>query len=446
MFNAKRNKEHVGAVGGDPLGALGFKLHNFVLARWVMLFAQLIFIIVMVKSHPAFMAEKLVLSIWALAVIFNSYYWLTGRKGKNLSQGGAFFQLSFDVAHLSLMLWAVGGLATPLAVFYFVAVCVAALVLVPRLSLALLLLVAFGSGGVAWLAGGELVLWLLLMLSLMVTWYYLFKVGGDLHKKYEALVATQAALAGEERLAALGALSTAAAHELGTPLGTITLAATEVMNDMEEDNPYREDMAVIAQEALRCREILKQLSSTHADEREDLLRRLPVEALVQLAIDNHKTDDREIIIKLQGEGKGGSGEQPMVSNKPEIIHGIGNFIENAVGFSSQTIEIHIGWDDDVLRISILDDGPGFDRTVVDKLGEPYISTRDELEGVDEAVAGGLGLGVFIAKTLIERTGGQVSFGNSMMGGAQIDIVWPRAVFEEIGTKNSDAGGIPWELQ
>ncbi|MCK5041369.1 MAG: HAMP domain-containing histidine kinase, partial [Sphingomonadales bacterium] len=240
--------------------------------------------------------------------------------------------------------------------------------------------------------------------------------------------------------------STAAAHELGTPLGTITLAATEVMNDMKEDNPYREDMAVIAQEALRCREILKQLSSTHADEREDLLRRLPVEALVQLAIDNHKTDDREIIIKLQGEGKGGSGEQPMVSNKPEIIHGIGNFIENAVGFSSQTIEIHIGWDDDVLRISILDDGPGFDRTVVDKLGEPYISTRDELEGVDEAVAGGLGLGVFIAKTLIERTGGQVSFGNSMMGGAQIDIVWPRAVFEEIGTKNSDAGGIPWELQ
>lgn len=443
MFKGKTNKEPLGKPADDPLEALGFKLHNFVLARWVMLLAQLIFILVMAKTAPSFIIKPLIVGLWASAVGFNCYYFIVGSKGKNLSQGGAFFQLSFDVVYLSILLWAVGGLETPLTAFYFVAVCVSALVLVFRLSLSLLGIVAVGSAVVAWTGGGDMVLWGLLMLSLGVIWYYLFKVGGDLHKKYEALVATESALASEERLAALGALSTAAAHELGTPLGTITLAAKEVMNDMPEDSPYREDLAVIAQEALRCREILKQLSSTHADEREDLLRRLPVEALVQLAVDNHASHDREIIIKLQNAN---NDEQPMVSNKPEIIHGIGNFIENAVGFSSQTIEIHISWDDDDLRISILDDGPGFDNSVVDKLGEPYISTRSEQEEVDETMAGGLGLGVFIAKTLIERTGGQVSFHNSMMGGAQIDIVWPRVVFEEIGNKESAAGGIPWELQ
>jgi two-component system sensor histidine kinase RegB len=446
LFNVKttQNIKASGKPIRDPLEALGFRLHNFVFGRLVMLLAQLIFILVMTKPAAAY-GVMWVFGLWSVGVIFNSYFWFIGRRGKTLSQREAFFQLTFDVVHLSLLLWAVGGLSSPLVVFYYVAVCVSTLVLLPQLSLKLLVLVSISSGIVAVATDSGFLLWILLLLSLFVVWYYLYKVGGDLHKKYEALVATESALASEERLAALGALSTAAAHELGTPLGTITLAAKEILNDMEEDNPYREDMEVIAQEALRCREKLKQLSTTHADEREDLLRRLPVEALVQLAIDSHETADRNLIIKLQGTGSESGSEQPMVSNRPEIIHGIGNFIENAVGYSSNTIEVHIGWDENKIRISILDDGPGFDSEVVSKLGDPYISTRDT-DVDNKSKAGGLGLGVFIAKTLIERTGGEVSFHNSMMGGAQVDIVWPREVFDEIGTSGRDAGGIPWELQ
>ena len=429
----------------DPLEALGLRMNNFVLARWVLLVGEIAFIFIMAKYQPLMFDMTLVLAIWAGAVVVNGWLWLASTKQGSLSQTGVFLQLCYDAVHLSLLLWAVGGLATPLIGFYFVIVCISALVLLPKLSLGVFLFVAISSGLVSWFAGNEIYHWFVLMFAVGVVWFYLNKISDKVHRKYEALVAAQTALAGEERLAALGALSTAAAHELGTPLGTITLAASEALNDMAADNPYREDMAVIAQEALRCREILKHLSSSHADDREDLLRRMPIEALVQLAIDNHKTLDRDIIIKLQKNGKQSS-EQPMVSNKPEIIHGIGNFIENAVGFSNQTIEIRISWDVEDIRLSILDDGPGFDNSVVDKLGEPYISTRDEPDSVDEGMAGGLGLGVFIAKTLIERTGGKVSFHNGMMGGAQVDIIWPRSVFDDIGNKEGSPGGIPWELQ
>ena len=448
--------------------SIALRLDTLLRARWYLYAGQVLFLMFAMAG-----AARLTYSlIWPFAAVglgvgVAVVLHVMRRPSWQLSSFEGRWQLSFDALQISLFLAFLGGMYSPLVSLYIAPVVLASMVMERRDAVIVLFVGIVTSLGLAlWThfsalyAGPDLIhndafyIWAALAFVMFLAWNFSFHVANEARIRRDAMSAMQTALADEQRLAALGALSTAAAHELGTPLGTITLAAREVMNDMAEDNPYREEMAVIAQEALRCREILKGLSSTHADEREDLLRRLPIEALVKMAIEKHEISDRKIELKLSapdGEGQ----EQPMVSNRPEIVHGIGNFIENAVGFSREKVEVLVSWDDEELRVSVLDDGPGFDASVVDRLGEPYISTRadaDSLaqEGGDDTNAGGLGLGVFIAKTLIERTGGEVLFHNGLMGGAQIDMIWQRAIFDNIGEKmaedDEEPGGFPEALQ
>ena len=120
----------------------------------------------------------------------------------------------------------------------------------------------------------------------------------------------------------------------------------------------------------------------------------------------------------------GDGDEPTVRRQAELLYGLKNFIENAVDFAKTSVQLKGIWDSDTLMLTIEDDGPGFDPAIKGRLGQPYVSIRQRPKQVDE-LAGGLGLGVFIATTLIERTGGKVDFGKSPLGGAQIRIVWPR---------------------
>jgi two-component system, sensor histidine kinase RegB len=429
-------------------GAVAIRVETLVRVRWFFILGQGLFVYLLNTLGGVETEYVTIVLILALAGIFNVLLYVRLRDRTQVFVRDALFQLSFDQVQLSVLLIASGGLVSPLSVLYLLPLIIAAMSMDRRASAGIFALTLLASALVGLHSGNVegLGAWMALVFASSLAWYYVVRVGIDITQRDDALAAAQSALEAEQRLAALGALATAAAHELGTPLGTITLAAREVMGDMDASDPHHGELEVIAQEALRCREILQRLSATHGDEREDLLRRLPIEVLVQQAIDNHNIIDRKIIVKLQP-GDGGHSTQPMVSNRAEIIHGLGNFIENAVGFSRETIEILISWNHDVVRVTILDDGPGFDSDVVHKLGQPYISTRaDAGEVKDESGAGGLGLGVFIAKTLIERTGGEVKFHNGVMGGAQIDVIWPRAVFEEMNADISNSGGLPEALQ
>jgi two-component system sensor histidine kinase RegB len=230
----------------------------------------------------------------------------------------------------------------------------------------------------------------------------------------QALAAAQAALGREQRLAAVGALAAATAHELGTPLGTIHLVANEIAAEITPDDPLAEDVSLLVGEVARCRDILKQLSAR--TEPEDLhapLSRLSPAALVESVVQRYRRDGVEVEIVTVGD------DVPVLPRTPEVLHGLANVLQNAIQFARTRVDIQITAHPDTLDMAITDDGPGFPAAILDHLGEPYISTRAR-DGSH------MGLGIFIAITLLERSGAALEFGNRAEGGASVHIRWPRA--------------------
>jgi two-component system sensor histidine kinase RegB len=238
------------------------------------------------------------------------------------------------------------------------------------------------------------------------------------------LAATQAILTREHRLAALGGLAAAAAHELGTPLATIALVAKELKREVPEDSPIAEDVELITSQAQRCREILSRLSM-RPEEGDEHASRTPLRALLDEVMEPHR--DFGIALDLVLESRG---TEPIVERKPELRHGLGNIIENAVDFARSRVLLRASWNEDEIALKVIDDGPGFSLAVIDRLGEPYVTTRPAATNLradgDDDIPQGMGLGFFIAKTLIERIGGQFRFENlGGAGGAMVEVRWPR---------------------
>lgn len=247
------------------------------------------------------------------------------------------------------------------------------------------------------------------------------------------LAATQLALAREHRLASLGALAAAAAHELGTPLGTIAVVARELERALPPSSPEADDVRLLRAEAERCRGIL----TTLARPEESALRaaeRLPLGALLEEIANEYRGGDVEILLPLTSDGS----PEPKVWRVPELLHGLGNLVSNAVDFARLSVWVRAEWSAAELTLTIEDDGPGFDPEILERIGEPYVTSRPgsyalgttEL-GPSESFTGqhGMGLGFFIAKTLIEQTRGSVKAGNREQGGARIALRWPRGAID-----------------
>jgi two-component system sensor histidine kinase RegB len=256
------------------------------------------------------------------------------------------------------------------------------------------------------------------MIGLAFTSVYAWRVAAEEERLSIALAAAQAVLTREQRLSALGGLAAAAAHELGTPLATIHLVAKEMLRSLPKDSPLEEDAQLLVSQSERCRQILKHLS-LRQEEGDAIHARLPLRALVEETAAPYRGLGAEIIIRLIGpDGPGGVG--PDLRRSPEISQGLRNLIENAVGFAHTRVEIITEWNALQLSVTVRDDGPGFPAQVLARLGEPYVSERKAGDR-----AGGMGLGFFIAKTLLERSGARVEFGNRIgtPSGAVVRALW-----------------------
>ncbi len=234
-----------------------------------------------------------------------------------------------------------------------------------------------------------------------------------------ALAAVQAVLAREQTLSALGGLAAAAAHELGTPLATIHLAAKEMARELKPGDPRAQDLHLLVTQSERCRAILAQLSARR-EQGDVMIQRAPIRVLLEEIAAPHGGLGAEIVIVTEGAGA------LEVRRMPEIVHALGGIVENAVGFARGRVDIAAKWDADSVEIVVSDDGPGFAPGVLGRLGEPYLTERD-----DEGVAGGLGLGFFIAKTLLERTGARLDVRNRKgpLAGAVVSARWSRIAIE-----------------
>lgn len=345
----------------------------------------------------------------------------------------AFAQLAFDVGQLVVLLGLTGGLTNPFAVMLVAPLITAVAALPTRWWLPLFVLAAAGTAAIGlwrlplpW--GGErppldlpplyqLAIWVALTIAIAFTAVYAWRVGGEAKRMGAALAATQSVLAREQRLSALGALSAAAAHELGTPLATIQLTAKEMARALD-DPELKEDADLLVSQAERCRDILKRLSR-NAEAGDRVHERMALDDALDEAVAPLKGLGPPIRIALDPPDPGA--EPPLIKRRAELLYALGNFVENAVDFARSEVIVTGGWDEQALTVTIADDGPGFPPDVLSKLGEPYITTRRAEPG-----AGGLGLGVFIAITLTERVGGTVSFANAPEGGARVTMSVPRA--------------------
>jgi len=269
--------------------------------------------------------------------------------------------------------------------------------------------------------------WAALVLSAAFIGIYAARVSDEARLLANALAATELVLEREQHLSQLDGLAAAAAHELGTPLATITLIIRELQKSVPENAPeLRDDLALLAQESARCREILGKLASLGATDQSSVMNLLSIDTLIQEVVEPQRDAEVEVDIS-----KTGPSDPPVLARNPAILYGLGNLVENAIDFASSRVKIDAYWSQSYVTIIIQDDGPGFSPDILDRLGDPYLRGRPTERRTKSDAESGLGLGLFIAKTLLERSGAVVETSNVSppRTGAIVRITWPRAALE-----------------
>jgi two-component system sensor histidine kinase RegB len=352
--------------------------------------------------------------------------------------------LAFDLVQLSLLLGFTGGIQNPFSVLLVAPVAIGAATLslwgtlvVVVLALISVSMLGFEYMPLPWRVGALFTLqreyvwgiWVAHVLAIGFTAVYIRRIAMEARHMSEALAATQGILTREHRLASLGGLAAAAAHELGTPLATIALVVKELAREVPPDSPFSEDIALLSSQAQRCREILSRLSK-RPEESDSHATRMPLRALLEEVIAPHRDFGIAVLVEVDV----GTSPEPIVERRAELLHGLGNIIENAVDFAQSRVLVAVHWDDRDITLTVSDDGPGFSADVIDRLGEPYVTTRPAETNLraapDQDIPQGMGLGFFIAKTMIERIGGRLRFENrGGSGGALVEVRWPRVVLD-----------------
>jgi len=359
---------------------------------------------------------------------------------KRLSERGATLLLAYDVLQLAALLFLTGGVANPFAILFLAPVTIAATSLALRQTLALLGLalvcasvLARWSLPIAWFGGEKLVLppvyvvglWTSLIVSAAFVTFYAHRVAAEAGQTASALAATELVLARAQHLSQLDGLAAAAAHELSTPLATVALVVREMAAHPASDKSASDDLQLLEQSVDRCRSILGRLSAPGELSHQALEFSSPIE-LAETAAAPHRLFGVSIAV----EGRGPD-PAPKCPSNPGVLSALGNLIENAVGFADHAVSIRASWTRTAVGIVIADDGPGFPPGVLARIGEPYLSQREDPRR-NQGVGGGHGLGLFIASVFIKRSGGALEFANAMppAKGAIVTIQWPRQAYEQ----------------
>lgn len=426
------------------------RLRTLIWLRWIAIVGQLAAIIVAERLFGISLETGLCYLAVGAAIIANLVAIFTSPENRRLSEAEVAMMLLFDVAQLSFLLFVTGGLNNPFALLILAPVTISATALPARLTIllgavAIVLITVVGLWHLDLTTADGLPIgmpdlfvfgfWVAIVIGIVFEGIYARRVTTEIASMSEALAATQMALAREQKLTDLGGVVAAAAHELGTPLATIKLVSAEMAEELESSPDLAEDARLIRDQADRCRDILRSMGRAGKDDR--LVRYAPILAVLQDAAEPHA--QRGKTIRFAAEPlEGSTAEQPVVSRRPEILHGLRNLIQNAVDFADSTVWVDVGWSDQDIVVRIVDDGPGFPSNVLARIGDPFVRNRRGEPRDQRPEYEGMGLGLFIAKTLLERSGASLAFVNASdpseiarrpaeRSGAIVELRWPRTV-------------------
>lgn len=447
------------------------RLRTLILLRWLALAGQLATLTVAALYLDLMLNIGLCLMAIGASVVANLMAMVVYPENKRLSDWETMLTLLFDISQLSVLLYLTGGLNNPFALLILAPVTISAAALRLRftvvLGLAAIALVSLlalyhlplrAEDGLILRQPPLFVLgfWLAVVIGIVFEAGYAWRVTSEIHSMSQALLATQMALSREQKLTDLGGVVAAAAHELGTPLATIKLVSSELIEDLADRPELREDVELLRDQADRCRDILRSMGRAG---KEDLhMRHAPLSAVVRESAEPHSGRGKALHFDFSAAGEAAEDADislrglphPVIRRRPEIIHGLRNLVQNAVDFAHANVWVDGRWDEDRVSVRIIDDGPGFAPHLLARIGDPFLGRKRPV-GEDARRPGyeGMGLGLFIAKTLLERSGAEVSFANASdsaptgpaagdphpadgprtrpgRSGAIVEVVWPRA--------------------
>jgi two-component system sensor histidine kinase RegB len=438
------------------------RLETLIRLRWFAVVGQTAAIVAVYWGLNADLPLDLCLLAVAASAWINITLRLRYPANHRLSPLEAGFSLAWDIIQLAILLYLTGGLENPFSFLFLGPVLISATSQPPRTTLLLGLLtvacatfVGYIHMPLPWEWTNDLRLpplyligvYVALLICLSFIGLYVWQVAEEQRQLTEALTATELVLAREQHLSQLDGLAAAAAHELGTPLATIALVTKELAGVLPKDGPIGEDMTLLREQVQRCRDILAKLKSLSSGDAP--FDTMSLAQLIEEVAQPHRFFGIAITVDLPDRREG----EPLIARNPGLLYGLGNIVENAVDFARSSVVIAARWDAETVTVTIIDDGPGLPPDILDRVGEPYLTRRgkgrgrsrrpDRAEDQGEEKTG-LGLGVFIAKTLLQRSGARITYRNrpGLETGAVVEVTWPRSAFGTAGSGGSSRAQPP----
>lgn len=435
----------------DRQGSNWIRLRTLIVVRWMAIAGQLAAITVAQSIYGLNLEMGLCYLVIGVSATTNLVALFVFPENRRLSEPENFLMVLFDLLQLALLLYLTGGLHNPFAILLLAPVVIAATVMSLRSvlivgSTAIILATVLANYYVPlrtqageYLEVPEIFLfghWAALVISVAFMSIYALRVTNEIRSMGEALAATQMALAREQKLTDLAGVVAAAAHELGTPLATIKLASAELADELADRPELREDAELIREQTDRCRDILRDMGRAGKDDLH--LRQAPLATVLAEAAEPHMDRGKTIDFEY-GPMQINAARQPSVLRLPGVIHGLRNLIQNAVDFADNKVWVETDWSDSQISVRIMDDGPGYPPHLIGRIGDPFVKQhRSDQSKSRRPGYEGMGLGLFIAKTLLERSGAELNFANGSdvydhpvgpmprARGAIVAVTWPRS--------------------
>lgn len=432
---------HQTALDGSRL-----RLNTTIRLRWFAVAGQIATILLIYYGFGFPLPLAACLLVILLSALLNVALSIRYPRSQLLLSRHAMLLLGYDILQLSALLYLTGGLENPFSLLMVVPVAVSASTQPRPTTTALAMLAVFLASFLAhyhlplpWAREAPPVLppnyilglWAALVSCIIFIAIYAWRIGQEARQMSQALTAAELVLAREQRLTALDGLAAAAAHQLGTPLSTIALVAKELEREVAKNSPMREDILLLQTQTARCREILSELSQSGREGDQDhIFSQMRLSHLLEEVVAPLRGPGVDIEVRLTNTGpQAKPAPEPVIPRNPGLMHSLGNLVENAVDFASEHVIVDASFDYGNVRLKIVDDGPGFHANVINHLGEPYVTSRGRSADGNEET--GMGLGFFIAKTLLERSGASIRVANrpAPQSGALVEVSWPRERLE-----------------